>query len=449
MSQRGTALAKIDLDEDSDLSVAEQLRDHLSQHAVRVIDLFREWDEDGDGTVSKKEFRKAMPLLGLEVPKKEVDALFDSWDPDGSGSLEMREIEKQLRRGADVQLDSRLQAGVGDFGTIRTTRTEELREKFRRSRMSAAKRPRKKVVDSGPPPVVTHNEELRASLLQLQSRRDAQARGALIAQWRRGALSIQEFVQMGHLQGIGIDELLRLCRKVVPVPPKLAASMVLTASPRTTRIACNLRVLPQLASEPKAVSCRVRVQPPRPDLALPPISPRWPPLVPGEPARPEEARPSTRGRKTEERSQRMISRVMEQREARLVTLRLGREQRTSTLKQTYGSSWRGPDLEDTQQQEAATPEKVRHERAAKRIQRVAQRWLRRVKAKRKRDIRAVCVIQRCFKSWKWRLMGLASALERQVKWRGSAIVIQAHARGFLVRRPRFRPPYYSSRSLPG
>jgi hypothetical protein len=205
VSQRGTALAKIDLDEDSDLSVAEQLRDHLSQHAVRVIDLFREWDEDGDGTVSKKEFRKAMPLLGLEVPKKEVDALFDSWDPDGSGSLEMREIEKQLRRGADVQLDSRLQAGVGDFGTIRTTRTEELREKFRRSRMSAAKRPRKKVVDSGPPPVVTHNEELRASLLQLQSRRDAQAREALIAQWRRGALSIQEFVQMGHLQGIGID----------------------------------------------------------------------------------------------------------------------------------------------------------------------------------------------------------------------------------------------------
>ena len=44
-----------------------QLRNMLSKNAVRVIDLFREWDEDGDGTVSKKEFRKAMPLLGLEV----------------------------------------------------------------------------------------------------------------------------------------------------------------------------------------------------------------------------------------------------------------------------------------------------------------------------------------------------------------------------------------------
>jgi Ca2+-binding EF-hand superfamily protein len=39
---------------------------------VRVIDLFREWDEDGSGTVSKKEFRKAMPMLGLQLPEKEV-----------------------------------------------------------------------------------------------------------------------------------------------------------------------------------------------------------------------------------------------------------------------------------------------------------------------------------------------------------------------------------------
>tara|TARA_B100000767_G_C19274370_1_gene332740 strand:+ start:185 stop:313 length:129 start_codon:yes stop_codon:yes gene_type:complete len=33
---------------------------------VRVIDLFREWDENGSGAVTKKEFRVAMPLLGLK-----------------------------------------------------------------------------------------------------------------------------------------------------------------------------------------------------------------------------------------------------------------------------------------------------------------------------------------------------------------------------------------------
>ena len=54
--------------------IATQLRDALTAQAVRVIDLFREWDEDGDGTVSKKEFRKALPALGLKVPREEADA---------------------------------------------------------------------------------------------------------------------------------------------------------------------------------------------------------------------------------------------------------------------------------------------------------------------------------------------------------------------------------------
>ena len=52
------------------------------------------------------------------MPKKEIDALFESWDPDGSGRLELKEIEKQLRRGADVQLDPKLQAG--SMGKIET-----------------------------------------------------------------------------------------------------------------------------------------------------------------------------------------------------------------------------------------------------------------------------------------------------------------------------------------
>ena len=55
-----------------------------------MIDLFKEWDEDSDGTVSKAEFRKAMPILGLAVPRREVDELFDSWDLDGSGALDLK-----------------------------------------------------------------------------------------------------------------------------------------------------------------------------------------------------------------------------------------------------------------------------------------------------------------------------------------------------------------------
>ena len=46
-----------------------ELREALARDAVRVIDLFREWDDDGSGEISKREFREAMPRLGLEVPR--------------------------------------------------------------------------------------------------------------------------------------------------------------------------------------------------------------------------------------------------------------------------------------------------------------------------------------------------------------------------------------------
>jgi hypothetical protein len=38
-----------------------------------VMDLFREWDIDGDGTITRKEFLKAMPRLGLEVSKDAIN----------------------------------------------------------------------------------------------------------------------------------------------------------------------------------------------------------------------------------------------------------------------------------------------------------------------------------------------------------------------------------------
>ena len=83
VGEKGAALnSTVQLDpEDGD--VQEQLRQILIDNAVRVIDLFRDWDDDENGRVDKKEFRKAMKALGLDVPRKEVDGLFDTFDPDG------------------------------------------------------------------------------------------------------------------------------------------------------------------------------------------------------------------------------------------------------------------------------------------------------------------------------------------------------------------------------
>jgi len=87
-----------ELFQDGSKSVAEQLRDALVANSMRVIDLFREWDEDGDGTVDRQEFRRAMPMLGLHAAREHIDALFDSFDSDGSGSIGFRELNRLLRR---------------------------------------------------------------------------------------------------------------------------------------------------------------------------------------------------------------------------------------------------------------------------------------------------------------------------------------------------------------
>ena len=96
---------KFDIDESPDAKpISQQLADALRKNSARVIDLFRSWDENGDGEVSRAEFQKAMPALGLEVPKKDINDLFDSWDKDGGGALGLRELQKILS-------SSRVQSG--------------------------------------------------------------------------------------------------------------------------------------------------------------------------------------------------------------------------------------------------------------------------------------------------------------------------------------------------
>ena len=64
---------------------------------TRVLDLFRSWDADGDGAVSRAEFHRAMPALGLDVDKHVIDQLFSDWDTDGGGELGYAELRKILK----------------------------------------------------------------------------------------------------------------------------------------------------------------------------------------------------------------------------------------------------------------------------------------------------------------------------------------------------------------
>jgi hypothetical protein len=77
-------------------SIQDQLKAILSEHKVRLIDLFREWDEDGNGGLDKKEMRHALATLGYDAPRAEVDAFFDSIDVDTDGWIEFDELKRAL-----------------------------------------------------------------------------------------------------------------------------------------------------------------------------------------------------------------------------------------------------------------------------------------------------------------------------------------------------------------
>ena len=122
-------------------TVHAALRELLTSNAVRVIDLFREWDEDGNGQVSASEFRRSIGALGYEGSSETINELFASFDTDGSGSLDYRELSKRLRRGVDIVLqDKRLHDGAQEVDVTRNAIPLRREVRERRVRPGDAKR---------------------------------------------------------------------------------------------------------------------------------------------------------------------------------------------------------------------------------------------------------------------------------------------------------------------
>ena len=79
---------------------AEELKTCMTRELGRVVDLFRDLDLNEDGTVSKREFRKALPLLGFSLPtasRRDIDLLFDEFDANGDGQIKYDELRGRLR----------------------------------------------------------------------------------------------------------------------------------------------------------------------------------------------------------------------------------------------------------------------------------------------------------------------------------------------------------------
>ena len=54
----------------------DELQSALNSKTLgKVLDLFRSWDIDGDGTIRKVELRRAVELMGIKAPQQAVDGV--------------------------------------------------------------------------------------------------------------------------------------------------------------------------------------------------------------------------------------------------------------------------------------------------------------------------------------------------------------------------------------
>jgi len=78
----------------------DELRCEILGKGTAVIELFRSWDLDKDGKVSRREFREAVAMMKCSFDTAVVDGLFEMLDQDHSGKIDYAELDGVLRRSA-------------------------------------------------------------------------------------------------------------------------------------------------------------------------------------------------------------------------------------------------------------------------------------------------------------------------------------------------------------
>ena len=59
---------------------------------IDVINLIRQWDRDGNGELSKREMRRGLQRLGMEMVSDDFEAVFEAIDTDGNGKISQEEL---------------------------------------------------------------------------------------------------------------------------------------------------------------------------------------------------------------------------------------------------------------------------------------------------------------------------------------------------------------------
>ena len=96
----------------------------MEMNKDKVSALFKEWDVNGDGKLSKKEFRRGIRIMKLQAPVAEVNAIFDAIDADYDGTIDISELEAWLTA-VHSQIDERRQMTMKGSGRYSFQAAEE------------------------------------------------------------------------------------------------------------------------------------------------------------------------------------------------------------------------------------------------------------------------------------------------------------------------------------
>lgn len=87
-----TGLAKNSADD-----VLLDIQTALHNTRTRTIDLFREVDQSGDGSITADEFRSGLKTMGLKTSDESFTAMMGVLDKDGSGDVTLKELDRALK----------------------------------------------------------------------------------------------------------------------------------------------------------------------------------------------------------------------------------------------------------------------------------------------------------------------------------------------------------------
>ena len=106
--------------------VADQLRAILADQCEKT-DIWKKWDKDGGGSVSRKEFRNWWPMIGYIAPADEINDLFDEFDVDGSGEIDQDEFRTAFEQRGQMWKELAEKQGENDEIEILNREIAELR----------------------------------------------------------------------------------------------------------------------------------------------------------------------------------------------------------------------------------------------------------------------------------------------------------------------------------